>query len=218
MNTLSNNAIQFSYILGYVGSGKSTFIKHLELSNRKKLDANNIVVATLRYREFSEDMYLGLAQTDWNKNIEKRLLEKLVILTKRIDPECIPVSIDDISLHDISGLLFKYNLIFIIDGFDSLSANRIERRSNVRVLRAIKLFFDGLQKIYNVQSFVNKKCKVLFSLRKCTYDMLNPSTKFGRQDIKDGYFLPAAKFDSVIDELLRYLSSDKDFHCCPVKG
>lgn len=200
------------YLLGYVGSGKTTLLNYVKNKIKQDLVKNNIIPIYFEYNEISELLFEeDLKQVIWDKMIRNLLYRKMIQYAIERDyiteDEDVKYKLNPSVL--IKRLLVKHHVLFIFDGFDSLSANKIEKKNSKRVLYAITKLAKKIKDIYQGRVEVNHYCKIIFSLRKCTYDSMIPAQRISRSN-NNSYFLSASKFEEVIDATLEMLG-DADF-------
>lgn len=217
-NPQDRNAIKLFYLLGYIGSGKSTFINYMLEKNRERLNKELIVQSRIEYSDIREEIYEEKEEGYWKKRIWSLFVDKVITCVED-DAFRSPFSTDEkkeinAARNEIDKesilrkILRRYNLIIIFDGLDSLSPNKIERTNSKLVLLAIVDCLNKLESLYNNQPSINRNCHVVYSLRKCTYDMPG-IPKFGRRDYGEAYFLPASLFDNLIERIIQFLLSSK---------
>lgn len=210
LSVKSIEAVEVFYLLGYVGSGKSTFINYLNMSTRQERKDNEVISVFVEYDEISSESYDSEKNQDyWDDKIYNLLINKIYYSAKELRQP--PENLEKDFTSIIEKVIYRNNILIVFDGFDSLSANRIEKINNKYAISAISEAIRNIEQKYKQRTIINKQCKVLFSLRKCTYDSLDPNQKIGRLDADDAYYLPAPSFEMVIEKILSVLAQDKDF-------
>jgi len=210
------DGVKVFYLLGYVGSGKSTFINYILQHNSKYLISRSVILVHFEYDDIKDEVYSDESNQEyWDARIWNLFIEK--VKSSFQDPKFVHLDKDqdeeDIKKIESNGdvlkrILFRYNLLVVFDGLDSLSPNKMERTNNRYILMSIMKCLRKLKSMYSNQARVQRACHVVYSLRKCTYDMPG-MPKLSRRDEDDAYFLPAPKFDDVIEKIIKFISEDK---------
>lgn len=198
------DGLEYTYLLGYVGSGKTTFLNYFLSTKKEYFKKNNIISIFFQYDEINKELYDATHESSyWQHRIETIILKKIIKSPEFIEPKELWVK--------VRNIINTNNIIICIDGFDSLSANQIERKNVKLVLSSIRKVMINLSEIYKLQHTVDFGCQIIFSLRKCTYDSLDVSENIGRIDSDDAFFLHAPAFEDIIEQTISTLSHDNHF-------
>lgn len=188
--------VYYTYLVGYIGSGKTTFMLHVYEKYKDDLVGNGKIPVRISYDDLMRYHEIEEAYNNWGKYVENDLRDKLlrafsefkkyqskafnrrllVSDTLKLWGEKIfkNFSDDDLSLlyseRDVGDAVYEhmlsYDLLVIVDGFDSLSVDQLENESVSSIIEAIKDHFYFLNKQYKT------KIRVIFSLRSCSYASL----------------------------------------------
>lgn len=200
--------VKTCYLLGHVGSGKSTFINHLIYSKSSHFERENIITVYFEYHHISDILYAKLTQEQWNEKIQNILYNKIILGGFN----CNSVNWSGGKRFDkVMQLCDSHNIIIFLDGFDSLSPNVIEKQNAKKVLNALKYTIKQLAINYELKINVKHQCKVVFCLRKCTYDSMYLDNNLGRPDENNAYFLYASEFDDVIANIISIMSHQESY-------
>lgn len=205
--------IKVFYLLGYVGSGKSTFINYILNYYSKNLNEKLIIQVHFEYDDIKEEIYNDRDQLYWDEKIWDMFLDKVKSIFQ--DPAFIKaykIEEEDVQKKEdfIRKVIIRYNILAVFDGLDSLSPNKIEKNNNKYIVIAITKCLKKLKSLYCNHAIIKKQCHVIFSLRKCTYDMPD-MPRVARIDENQAYFLPAPKFESIIEKISTFLLEEQLF-------
>lgn len=199
---LAAEVFSASYLLGYVGSGKSAFIDYMSAQISDHLKEEKVIYAGLSYGDVVQSIRSNEFETqaEWNGYIENLMYKRIVIGYEQFPEENIayPSSSDD--KDKAFWIIRQKSCLMIFDGFDNLSANQLETQNSIMALRAIINFLAVIKNTATNFGAPSSQHKVraLISLRKCTYEGLGAINLGAGNGVNNAYFMHAAKFEDVI--------------------
>lgn len=197
------------YLLGHVGSGKTTFMDHMINTNKDYFKKKNVLYIQLRYSDISDHLYKQHGRDFWESKLRNDILHKIInSCTAKLSYNMSP----DEQLSCVMNIISKHHIAIFFDGFDSLSPNILETKNARHVLVALTGIVNLLKDLYLKLNEVNYECRVVFCLRKCTFDTLNADELVGRPDPNKAYLLYAAKFNEIISNIIKTLLTNNHFH------